>query len=192
MDYTLPFLWLLNGFLALAYIMFEHLLSLLMLGPLIWMYTAIPGVAGEFYSNRLRPALLLAAAISLTASILAPMPVPFALFLMALVGSIVFKAEKYRPDEAMWTMARGMILYSLVGIGYFAFSTYLELVPPSYEPGTQGVLVKGQQYLSVIIAIALYGSPILYIGYLLKGFLAHPPSGDPMEIVDTVRTGGLR
>lgn len=49
------FLWLLNGFLAVAYLLWGRILVILLLVPLVWMYVKMPRICGEFFRPELRP-----------------------------------------------------------------------------------------------------------------------------------------
>lgn len=190
MDFSLIPIWLANGFLVILFTLAEHWLSLLLLFPLIWLNHSLPQRAGQFYRKEFRPYLTGASGLSIAASIFAPQPVPTFLLVMAVVSLIALLVEQgYNPAETYWTIVRGMALYALAGIGFALFRFYLESAVAAKDSNTGAFILQGQNYLGIMVAIAMYAMPILYMGMLAKEVLAHPPADTPANMVKKIRTG---
>jgi len=182
----MPFIWIVNGLLACLYLLADHAMAALMVIPLIGMYWMLPRMVGNVYSNAMRPAMLVAASLSLMAANLAPAPAPLLLLVMVLVSAIAVRLEKFRPDETYWTFIQGVILYSLIGIGSTGFLAWMQRTPT----GSDSILGMGRNYVAIMAAVALWGTPLGYLAMLLKGLLVHPPlpGGNPGQLIDSIRT----
>lgn len=191
MDFSLIPIWLANGFLVIVFTLAEHLVSLLLLIPLVWLNISLPHRAGQFFKKEFRPYLLGASGTAMAASIFAPQPVPNFLLIMAVASGIALLVEQgYNPAETYWTIVRGIALYALAGIGFALFQLYLESRVAANDPNTGAFMLQGQNYLGIMVAIAMYAMPILYMGMLAKEILAHPPADNPANMVKKIRTGG--
>ncbi len=185
------FLWLLNGFLAVAYLLWGRILVILLLVPLVWMYVKMPSLCGEFFRPELRPWLAVSSIFWLVSSIFAPSPVPLFLLLMASVSLIVIYLEKFNPAETYWTIISGMTIYALGGIGFAIFIQYTESASAS-DRIVALYLGQGQNYIGILAGFALYMIPLVYIGMLVRGLLVHAPIRKPQEIARQVRTRGWK
>lgn len=173
----LPFVWLLNGLLALAYSMASHWISILLIPPLAWL--AYRGPAEH------RPWVIGAGGLGLLASILSPMPVPALLLLMAIAGGIAMFLERFNPAALHWRITSGLALYSLAGLGFAGLQFYLER-----WASASLLLAQGQNYFSILAGIAMYGVPIGYLALLAQALLVHPPipgGGKPEQLINTLR-----
>lgn len=191
MDISLVPTWLANGFLVIVFTLAEHVVSLLLLVPLDWLIVSLPKVAGQYYRKEYRPYLIGASGLSFIASIAAPQPVPVFMLIMAVASVVALLIEQgYNPAEMYWTIVRGIALYALAGLGYALFQFYLTSMVTANDPNTGPFMIQGQNYLGIMVAIAMYGMPVVYLGLLAKELLAHPPAGRPNDVVGKIRTGG--
>ena len=190
---TLPFLWVLNGLLAALYTLAEHGVAILLVVPLAWLLLNLRRLAGRFYQPEYRAYLAASGALSVLAAVLAPIPVPFFLLVMAVAGVVALVLEHYNPAQVYWSIIGGLGLYSLIGCGFAILQVYLQTAPPSAsQPGIGAFLVQGQGYLGVLVAFAMYGYPIGYLALLAKGLFIHPPTGRPDELIEYGRTRNWR
>jgi hypothetical protein len=183
------FLWLLNGFLAVAYLLWGKLLVVLLTVPLLWMYIKMPDLCGEFYNPELRPWLAVCSSVWLLSSIFSPSPVPLFLLVMALISAVMVRLENFNPVERYWSVITGMTIYSLVGIGSAILTVYFTSVSASSQ---KLYLAQGQDFIATLVSFALYMLPIVYIGMLVKGLFVHAPTHKPQEIARQVRTRGWK
>ena len=176
---TLPFICVLNGLLTITYLLFEHFLAVLLLGPLVWL-----SISTE---KSRRPWMIGASALALGCSIFAPAVIGIWLNVMAIGSIVALRLEKFNPALLRWRIAGGLAAYGLVGIGFLA---YTSLSPMLADSG--GIFSQGQGYLDVIISIAVYVFPLGFIGILVQSIWAHPPvdGGTPEQIIYRVRTRG--
>lgn len=174
----LPFFWILNGLLALIYLLAGQWLAVLLvipLGRLIWVappeqriWTAVAGGLGVF------------------ASLFAPQPVPFWMLLMATSGALAVSAEQFNPDNLRWRVVSGLSLYALAGLGFAIFQWYLE-----HQAQENLLLAQGQTYIGILIGVAMYGIPLGFLVLLAQALWAHPPlPGQPAQIIHTLRARG--
>lgn len=176
-DWTLPFLWMANGVLALLWLVVDHLWVVLLIPALGYTVLQAPG------NQRLWT--LAVALLSLLAGAVAPQPVAILLLVIALAGIVAVRLEKLNPQNTHWTLVRGLGLYSLIGLGYTAYRTWF--VPAMSDP----TLVQGQGYLSAIAGIALYLFPVGVLAMMLQGLFVHPPvQGGADEIIYHFRSRG--
>jgi len=175
----LPFLWIINGFLALIYLLADHFLVVLLVLPLLYLSLSAP--------HEQRPWSAGASLLSILASAFAPQPVPLLLLLMALAGVIALRLERMNPISARWNVTRGLALYALAGLGFTAYQAFRPVLG-SGDP----LLAAGQSYLSILISVAMYLLPAGYLGLLVQALFAHPPSAAPEQLIQAVRTRGRR
>jgi len=191
MDISLIPIWLANGSLVIVFTLAEHVVSLLLLIPLAWLNISLPKIAGQFFRKEFRPYLIGASGLSFIVSVTAPQPVPVFLLLMAAASVVALLVEQgYNPAEMYWTIVRGMALYALAGLGFALFQFYIKTFVPANDPNAGPFMMQGQNYLGILVAIAMYGMPVVYLGLLAKELLAHPPAGRPSDVVGKIRTGG--
>lgn len=183
------FLWLLNGFLAVVYLLWGKLLVVLLVAPLLWLFFRMPKRCGQLFDPRLRLWLAVCSGIWLLSSIFSPSPVPIFLLIMALVSVLMIRLETFNPPDKYWSVITGMTIYSLVGIG----AAFLNAFVASVSATTQKLyLAQGQDFIATLASFALYMLPIVYIGMLLKGLFVHAPTHKPAEIASQVRTRGWK
>ncbi len=177
MEWYTPFVWIANGFLALVWLLVEHL----------WAVLLVPALAGvTLTAPQPQQAWALGAAVlALGAGVVSPFPVALLLLVMAGAGLLAVRLDKLNPQNTHWTLIRGLALYALVGLGFSAYRAWL--VPAMTDPALQ----QGQVYLSAIASIALYLLPVGYLALLVQGLLVHPPvDGRADEIIFRYRSRG--
>jgi hypothetical protein len=176
----LPCFWLLNGILVALYALSEHLELVILIPSLAWLFSLL-----NRFESRQRKAFLPVftgtAAFTLAGVLTAPSPAPYLLAGLTGISAIAVYLEQYRPDETFWAALQGLILYSLVGLGACLIQTWLMK--------TTGSLVgAGSEYLSTLVAAALWIMPVAQATLLIKNLLAHAPVGsDTQTIIQNAR-----
>jgi hypothetical protein len=173
----LPFLWILNGFLMVLYLLTDHILVVLLTLPLFYLSLHAP--------REQRPWSVATSILALLAAAVSPLPVPVLLLLMAFAGLIATRLERMNPLAVRWNVTRGLALYALASLGYTAYQAFR----PALGAGDP-LLASGQTYLSILISIAMYLLPVGYLGLLAQALFAHPPSDSPERLIQTIRTRG--
>ena len=154
-------LWILNGFLALIWIMVDNLALLASIPLLGWLILTTPAEQ--------KPWAIGAAILALAGAAVTPLPAAPLTLLMALAGLAAYSLERFNKPASLWTEIRGLALYGLVCLGYGAFRHFL--LPNNPDP----VLNQGLGYLSAIASVALYILPLGYLGMVAQSLFAHPP-----------------
>jgi hypothetical protein len=171
--------YLLNGFLALLWLLVDHLLQVALVAPLIWLSYTSP--------NEQRSWTLASSTLAILAGAVAPAPVPLLLLVMTIAGLLATRLEQFNTVAARWNTLRGLALYSLAGLG---FTVYQDL---SHVSAGSPMLAQGQTYLSTIAAFAMYLIPLGYLALLAQTLWAHPPvPGKPADLIHTIRSRGKR
>jgi hypothetical protein len=169
--------YLLNGLLALLWLLLDHLLLVLLVAPLAWLSSTAP--------DEQRYWTIATGGLSLLASALAPSPVPLLMLVMAIAGCLAARLEQFNDAAMHWNTLRGLALYSLAGLGFTAFQ---ELSARSIS---SPLLQQGQVYLTAIASFAMYLIPLGFLALLAQTLFAHPPvSGKPGELIHTIRSRG--
>jgi hypothetical protein len=169
--------YLLNGFLALLWLLLDHILLVLLIAPLAWFSYSSP--------NEQRPWSLASNGLAVLAAALAPAPVPLLLLVMASSGYLATRLEQFNSAATRWNTLRGLALYSLAGLG---FSVYQDL---SIQLADSPLLSQGQVYLSTIAGFAMYLIPLGFLALLGQTLWAHPPvPGKPSDLIHTIRSRG--
>jgi hypothetical protein len=169
--------YLLNGFLALLWLLADHILLALLIPPLVWLSYTSP--------NEQRPWSLVSGVLAILASAVAPTPVPLLMLVMITAGLLATRLEQFNIATARWNTVRGLALYSLVGLG---FTVYQDLTQASTG---SPLLAQGQVYLSTIAGFAMYLIPLGYLALLAQTLWAHPPvPGKPTDVIQTIRSRG--
>jgi hypothetical protein len=177
----LPFVWVLNGLLALVWLAFDNLALVILIPALVWVYLLIGQRLQEAQARRMRQMLLPAGGLALAAALFAPTPAPFLIAALTGVGGFVIRVDDYRPDESAWETIQNLILYALVGLGARVLFWFLDSQPADN-------LIAGVNYLAVLAGFALWGMPVAQAGLLIKNLLAHAPTGaNPGAVIERAR-----
>ncbi len=174
----IAFTWLVNGFLAMLWLLLDHILLALLVPVLAWLgYTA---------PNEQRPWTLAACTLAILASAFTPTPVPLLTLLMAAAGLLATHLEQFNVTSVRWNTVRVLALYGLAGLGFKAFQGLTSAVEPSSP-----LLIQGQMYISVIADFAMYLIPLGFLALLAQSLWAHPPvPGKPAELTNSIRSRG--
>lgn len=175
--FLLPFLWVLNGFLAVLYLLADHALVVLLLPLLGWL--ALTTLKAQ------QPWTLAAGGLALAAAVFAPSVVAMFLLLMAGGSVALVRVEKFNPLALRWRITGGLALYALIGLGAALYETLAPLL-------TDPTLAQGQNYLNVLVSLALWLYPLGFLGMLAQALWVHPPleGGTPEDILVRTRTRG--
>ena len=169
--------YLLNGFLALLWLLVDHILLVLLIAPLVWLSCTSP--------NEQRPWSLASSGLAILASAVTPAPVPLLMLVMATSGLLATRLDQFNATASRWNTVRSLALYSLVGLG---FTVYQDLAQVSTG---SPLLAQGQVYLSTLAAFAMYLIPLGYLAILVQTLWAHPPvPGKPTDLIHTIRSRG--
>jgi hypothetical protein len=175
--WLLPFVWLINGVMALVWMMVDHLWQVGLAVALGYAVLHAPEPQKQWSLG--------VALLALLAGIFAPFPVALFMLIMVIAGVIAVRLERINPQNTHWIMIRGLGLYALTGLG---FSAYQELILPALS---DPALVGGQAYITVIASYALYLVPLGYLALLAQEVLVHPPiQQNPDEIIYRFRSRG--
>lgn len=154
-------LWVLNGLLAILWLLVDNLVVLGCVPLLGWLVVTAPREQ-RYYA-------IAAAGLSLAGAAVTPLPAAPLTLAMAMVGTAGYYLERFNKPASLWTMIRGLSLYGLVCIGYAIYRAYL--LPSASDP----MLTQGMTYLTIIISIALYILPVGYLVLVAQSLFAHPP-----------------
>jgi hypothetical protein len=175
--WLLPFVWVINGVMALLWILVDHLWQVGLAAALGYAILHAPENQKQW--------MLGVALLALLAGIFAPFPVALLMLIMVIAGIFAVRLERLNPQNTHWTMVRGLGLYALTGLGFYA---YHELILPAL---TDPALIQGQAYINAIASYALYLLPLGYLALLAQGMLVHPPvQQNPDEIIYRFRSRG--
>ena len=178
-----------NGWLALAYTMWEQragMLCLLAFAGLLW---KAPHSQQRWITG--------AGVLALCAAFFATPPVPFLLAAMALAGIFAVRIDRFNPDALRWRVVGGLTLYSAAALAYLAYSRYLAGIDAAAwaeaiggQAEAQATLSQGRSFLNTLATWGLWLIlPLGYLSLLVQSVLIHPPTESrPDEIITTVRT----
>jgi hypothetical protein len=176
---SLPFIWALNGLLAVLYLLLEHITAVALIPGLGWLCLRSPKPQQRWMFG--------AALLALAAAIFAPAVVGLWLLLMVYASIVSVKAEKFNPPALHWRVISGLAAYALIGLG---FTLYQNLSPALLDP--YATFAQGKGYFDIILSIAVFLGPLSFIGLLVQALFAHPPlEGTPESVIASVRTRGL-
>ena len=177
----LPFVWVLNGLLALVWLALDNIALVLLIPLLVWLYLLLGQRLQEAQARRMRQVLLPAGGLALAAVLFAPSPAPYLIAGLAGVGGFVVRVDQYRPDDSAWETIQNLILYALVALGTRVLFLVMDAQPADN-------LTTGVNYLAVLAGFALWGMPIAQAGLLIKNLLAHAPTGAaPGSVIERAR-----
>ena len=175
----LPFIWLLNGILALTYLTVEHIAVVLLATPLYWLIATT--------EKAQRSWMMAASAMALAGAMFGSPAVAIWLLLMAAASVLTIRLEKFNPDTLRWRVAGGIAAYALIGLGAAVY----KLLAPSMM--SDSFFAQGQVYLSTIVGVATIIAPVGFLGMLIQAVWAHPPlEQSPEEMFTQIRTRGRR
>jgi hypothetical protein len=172
-----PFVWILNGLLVLAYLLANHWQTVLLV-PLLG-YLCLRGPTEH---QRWAVGISL---LAVSVSLLTGAPVPAFLLAMTLAACLALFFERFNPANLHWRVLSGLALYALVGAGITLFQGYTSSLAPDNQ-----MLTQGQNYISIMSAIGLYGVPLGYFVLLAQNVFVHPPipgGQPPAQLVNTLR-----
>jgi len=182
----IPFLWALNGVLAIAYILAENLLTVGLLVVLVWMLFSLKPFANAYYAERIKSFLLVTGIVSLVMSVIAPSPAPFFLLVMPLfaMGSLHLGLSRSNPADIFWNYAQTALIYNGAIVLFMFLESNL-----GRASGTSGemYLLQGQNYVGLVGGIAMYGIPVFFMASIAKEYLAHKPQQEPIDLLTTIR-----
>ena len=168
-------LWhLLNGLLALAYMLGAQL-------PALWVFGMLMLLAQDG-EQALKRWLYGVALACVTAALVAQAPIPLLLAICATVAWIAVRADRFNPDTLRWRAMGGLGLYAAAGLGYTVYTGYLRHLQARdwslFQRGGDhlALLASGQGYVNLIGAIGLLVvMPLALLALLLQGLLVHKP-----------------
>jgi len=174
-----PFIWVINGLLALTYLTVEHITVVLLAFPLYWLISTT--------EKAQRPWMIGAGAMALAGAMFGSLAVGIWLLLMASASVLVIRLEKFNPHTLRWRVAGGIAAYALIGLG----AAIYKLLAPSMM--SDSFFAQGQVYLSTIVGVATIIAPVGFLGMLVQAVWAHPPlDGTPEDMFSQIRTRGRR
>lgn len=190
MSFSDPFLWVVNGLLAVVYMLLDHVLLLVLIPPAAWLVTTGP--------PEHRPWVASAGALALLAGALVPPPVPLILAMMAWAGLGAVRLDRFSPKALRWRVSGGIALYALAALGFAGYAAYTSrLDPQAWSAVVAGgeaasVVEQGRAFLSTIAVWGLWVIlPLGYLALLLQGVFVHPPTlATPAAMIHSVRGRG--
>lgn len=196
--------WELNGLLALLYTAWENIAALVTAGAfagLLWWTPPgrRPAQSGREAFTGQRPWLLAIGILALLAALLAPVPAPMLLAVMAVAGSLAVAFDRFNPDALRWRVAGGLALYALASLAYLGYGSYLvslDAAAWAEAIGGQGeaalTLAQGRAFVDTLATWGLWLIlPLAYFSLLAQGLLVHPPlPATPEQVIQAVRTRG--
>ncbi len=190
MSFSDPFLWVVNGLLAVVYMLLDHVLLLVLIPPAAWLVATGP--------PEHRPWVASAGALALLAGALVPPPVPLILAMMAWAGLGAVRLDRFSPKALRWRVSGGIALYALAALGFAGYAAYTSrLDPRAWSAVVAGgeaasVVEQGRAFLSTIAVWGLWVIlPLGYLALLLQGVFVHPPTlATPAAMIHSVRGRG--
>jgi len=181
-----------NGFLAFLYTAWEHAAAISALAGALYLLWEAP--------EEQRPWIAGVGVLAFMASLFSKAPVPVVMAVMVLAGVGAVKLDRFDPDNLRWRIVGGVALYALAGLGYLAYSAYLDSVSAeawAQAIGGQGeaatTLAQGRAFVNTLATWGLWLIvPLGYFSLLAQSLLVHPPTGAPRDVIVTVRTRGKR
>ena len=180
LPWWLPFVWLLNGVLAVLYLAMEHWYLMALVVALTGLGVSSHALSGQ------RPWFIGAAVLSFSVALFSPPVVGVLMAVMALAALAALRLERFNPPLLFWRVVQGLALYALIALGVLVYRAFLASAPTDWALG------GGKQYLEVIASIALYAYPLGFLAMLAQAVFAHPPIGTPEDLITAVRTRGKR
>ena len=180
-----------NGFLALIYVLWEHITAILTAAAMSYLILGAP--------HAQRTWLITTAILAVLATFLAPAPVPLIMAGMALAGALAVWRDTFNPENLRWRLNGGLALYALSALGYLAYSHYLDGVDAMTWAKTLGgegqaaaALAQGRAFVNTLATWGLWLIiPLGYFSLLAQSMFVHPPGPQtPSDLITTIRTRG--
>jgi len=173
MPWLQPLVWVLNGFLAMLYVLVGHAAGVMALASTL--------TAAVLSPQAQRRHAFGAALLAGTAALVAPPLLAIFVTLMAGLGVVATRVERFNPLSLSWRVIGGLGLY---GMMLWGFALYRAL---GGLPNTEW----GVSYLDAIIHVAVYAYPLGFLALLAQALWVHPPlPASPEDLITTVRTRG--
>ena len=181
-----------NGWLALLYTAWEHAAAILVLAGALALLHGAPEEQRTWIAG--------VGVLAFLAALFSEIPVPVVMAVMVLAGVGAVRLDRFNPDNLRWRIVGGLALYALAGLGYLAYSAYLDSVSAeawAQAIGGQGeaatTLAQGQAFVNTLATWGLWLIiPLGYFSLLVQSLLVHPPTGVPGDVITAVRTRGRR
>ncbi len=167
-------MWMLNGILFLLYLAVEHGWTLAFALPAWELHRTA--------EDEQAPWVLGSVTLAAVASLFTYPLVGAWLFVMALGAVVTLRLERFNPLSLRWRIVSGIALYALVGIGVRIY----HLLAPAIDSGN--LFSQGSIYLDIISGVAVWLTPVGFIGLLAQSIFAHPPTGRPEDLIYQIRT----
>jgi hypothetical protein len=186
-----PLTWLVNGVLAVIYVLFGHVFILLLLPPLAYLVGWAP--------REHRPWIAASGILALTAAGLVPPPVPLLLTLLASAGALAVRLDRFSPKALRWRATGGLALYALAALGFSGYAAYASRIDSNAWAGlvaggeAAAIVGQGRAFLSTLAVWGLWVIlPVGYLALMLQGIFVHPPtSASPAALIHAVRGRGF-
>jgi hypothetical protein len=180
-----------NGFLALMYVLWEHISAIITAGAMTYLILGAPSAQ--------RTWITATAILAILAALFTPPPVPLIMAVMALAGAIAVWRDTFNPENLRWRITGGLALYALAALGYLAYSHYLDGVDAMTWAKTLGgegqaaaALAQGRAFVNTLATWGLWLIiPLGYFSLLAQSMVVHPPGPQgPGDLITTIRTRG--
>ena len=172
--------YLLNGSLALVYLLAGRLPTLLAGGALALMARGA--------ESHIQPWLHGGIVLAYVATLIAVPPIPLLLAVTAVLSLIAVKFDRFAPDTLRWRAAGGHALYAVAAVGYSLYTGYLRHLQVQAWTGSShlSLLSQGQGYVQLIGSIGLLVVlPLGLTSLLVQGLIVHKPV--QRSVADTVK-----
>lgn len=108
--------WVVNGLLAVIYVLCDRIFILLLVLPLAYLLGRAPGEQ--------RPWITASGTLALLAAGFVPPPVLLLLTFLAWAGALAVKLDRFNPKGLRWRASGGIALYALAALGFSGYAAY--------------------------------------------------------------------
>jgi hypothetical protein len=180
-----------NGFLAILYVLWEHITAIITAGAMAYFILTAPAAQ--------RVWITATAILAVLATLFTPPPVPLIMAVMAAAGALAVWRDTFNPDNLRWRLNGGLALYALAALGYLAYSHYLDGVDAMTwakalggEGAAAATLAQGRAFVNTLATWGLWLIiPLGYFSLLAQSMFVHPPGPqEPHDLITTIRTRG--
>ena len=183
--------WVVNGLLAVAYVLCDRVFILLLIPPMAYLVGWAPGEQ--------RPWIAASGILALAAAGLVPPPVPLLLALLTSAGALAVKLDRFNPKALRWRASGGIALYALAALGFAGYAAYASRIDANAWAGVvaggeaAAIVGQGRAFLSTLAVWGLWVIlPVGYLALLLQGIFVHPPTpASPAAMIHAVRGRGF-